>query len=555
MMRKVLLLLSFLFIFFLLKPANVLAEKINSFDVKIVAHKDGLMDVTETINYDFENLSRHGIYRYIPLYSKVGDLYRIIKIRNVDVRRDDQSEEFKKTQDSQKVNIKIGNANRTITGSHIYKISYTVENGIGSNFPDHDEIYWNATGNEWTVPIEKASIDISTDFGVNTTKFICYTGATGSKASNCTVSNLSTSTGLLSEGEGLTAVAVFPSGTFPKSILSKSAPSTFAEKILGFIWQNILAIYFLLNIILPAVLIFWYQKKKNKKRFGPPAVNFDTPMDEGGQRIPPALAGTIDTAKLDRNDVTATIFDLAIRKYIKLEERNTEGKALGIIKTTDKKQTITKLKEDDEKLTPFEKKLYDRLFESGDSTDVEDLKTDFYKTFQDMETEIFKQLVEKKYYTRNPKIQRGLLGFFGIASIFTSNIILAGVLFLLVNKLNGRTPLGDEIDYKIDGLKLFLKSMDRNYNWQALKFYTVEQMIPYAMALGYIDKFMEQLKIIKPDYNPTWYTGYSGSFYGSYAGFYAGMNSSIITSAPSSSSGFSGGSSGGGGGGGGGGSW
>ncbi len=554
-MRKVWLLLSLIFIFFFFRPTHVFAEKINSFDVKITAHKDGFMDVTETIDYDFENLSRHGIYRYIPLYSKVGDLYRIIKIGNVDVQRDGQSEEFKKTQDSQKVNIKIGNASRTITGSHIYKISYTVENGIGSNFPDHDEIYWNATGNEWTIPIEKASIDVVTDFGINPTNFICYTGTIGSKNSDCTVKGSSAGTGLLSAGEGLTAVTVFSAGTFPKSILSKSAPSTFAEKIFGFVWQNILAIYFLLNIILPAILISWYQKKKNKKRFGPPAVNFDTPVDEKGQRLPPALAGTIDNAKLDRNDVTATIFDLAIRKYIKLEETTESSKALGIINTSKKKQMITKLKADDGKLTSFEKKLYSRLFESGNNVDVEDLKADFYKTFQDMETEIFKQLVEKKYYTKNPKIQRGFLVFFGIVSILTSNIILAGVLFFLANKLNGRTPLGDEIDYKIDGLKLFLKSMDRNYNWQAMKFYTVEQMIPYAMALGYIDNFMEQLKILNPDYNPTWYTGYRGSFYGSYLGFYAGMNSSITTSTPSSSSGFSGGSSGGGGGGGGGGSW
>ena len=551
---KKLFFLLFLLIFFL-KPSFALAEKINSFDVRITAHKNGLMDITETISYDFENLDKHGIYRFIPLYSRVGDLYRIIKIENVDIGRDGQSEEFRKTQDSQKVNIKIGNASRTITNAHIYKISYTVANGIGSNFSDHDEIYWNATGNEWEIPIEKASINITTDFGANSTNFICYTGATGSRDANCTVAGLAAMTNNLLEGEGLTAVMVFPLNTFPKSILLKSPPSTFAEKIFGFLWQNILVIYFLLNIILPAVLIFWYQKKKNKKRFGAPTVNFDTPMDENGQRIPPALAGTIDNAKLDRNDVTATIFDLAIRKYIKLEETEGSSKTLGIIGTSKKKQMITKLKEDDEKLTLFEKKLYSRLFESGNSIDVEDLKKDFYKTFQDMETEIFKLLVEKGYYFKNPKMQRALLLFAGLFFLVSLNIFLAGLLFFLAARLIGRTALGDEMDYRIDGLKLFLKSMDRNFKWQAEKFYVAEQMIPYAMALGYIDKFMEQLKIINPNYSPTWYAGYSGSFYASYAGFYSTVGSNITTSAPSSSSGFSGGSSGGGGGGGGGGSW
>jgi hypothetical protein len=52
----------------------------------------------------------------------------------------------------------------TITGSHVYKISYTVENGIGSNYQDHDEIYWNATGNEWQVPIENAGTKIDNGF-------------------------------------------------------------------------------------------------------------------------------------------------------------------------------------------------------------------------------------------------------------------------------------------------------------------------------------------------------------------------------------------------------
>ena len=143
----------------------------------------------------------------------------------------------------------------------------------------------------------------------------------------------------------------------------------------------------------------------------------------------------------------------------------------------------------------------------------------------------------------------------GIVALFFGNVFLSGMFFFLSYKLIGRTALGDEVDYQIDGLKLFLKSMDRNYKWQADKFYTVEAMIPYAMSLGFIDKFMEQLKIINPEYKPTWYTGYHGAFFASYGAFYSSVNSNVTTSAPSSSSGSSGGFSGGGGGGGGGGSW
>ncbi|MCL6096914.1 MAG: DUF2207 domain-containing protein [Patescibacteria group bacterium] len=548
-MKKLLLFLISLS-FFLFIPQASFAEVIHNFDTNITAHKNGNLDVTETINYDFENVFKHGIYRYIPLYSKVGDLYRILNIKDVRVERDGINENFTFNKNNEQVYLKIGNADKTITGPHIYKISYTVENGIGSNFSDHDEIYWNATGNSWQITIEKASAKVETDFSAKQSSFICFQGSVGEKDTGCKVSkNSAESSRILSSGEGLTIVAVYPAGTFPKSILSKTPPETLGQKAFALILKNYLYILIFLNILIPLYLFYWYQKHKNKKRFGPPAVNFDIPKDEKGVVLRPALAGTIDTSKLERDDITATIFDLAIRKYIKLAQTKVVKK-MAPDKT---EQTITKLKGDDGELEGFEKILFDRLFETGDSIKISDLRLDFYKTFQDMEKEVFKTLVDKKYYTKNPKIQKTVLVVLSFIAFFTFNIILGFALFFLSRKLNGRTALGDEIDFKIDGLKLFLKSMDRNYKWQAEKFYTVEQMIPYAMALGYIDKFMEALKILKPDYNPSWYGG--GNFYTNYAIFYAASSTNFTTSAPSSSSGSSGGFSGGGGGGGGGGSW
>ncbi len=543
--------LTFVLYLFFIAP-SAFAEEINSFDVSLTAHKDGSMDVVENIQYDFGYSSRHGIYRDIPLFSKVGDLYRIIKIQNVLIERDGKKEKFETTNSKEKISFKIGNANKTITGEHLYKISYTVQNGIGSNFPDYDEIYWNATGNEWEATINKASLKINSDFNIKPTNYICYEGAYGGKDKSCSINKGVISSGqILYPGYGLTGVAVFPKGTFPPSVLYKELPKTTSEKIGETFLKNIWLIFLFINLVLPIVLMIWYEKKKNKKRFGPPSVNFDIPKDEFGKRIAPAISGTIDSAKLERDDVVATIFDLAIRKYIKLEEIKIKKQ----LRPDKVEQKITKLKERDKTFSKFEERVFDRLFEDGQSVLAEDLKKDFYKTFQSMEDDIFKELVDKKYYFKNPKIQKGLLVVLGMIALFSGGFILGIVLIYLSRKLIGRTALGDEIDFKIDGLKLFLKSMDRNYEWQAKKFYTVEQMIPYAMALGYIDKFMDQLKIIKPDYNPTWYSGYHGNFYLSYGAFYSSVSSNMTTSAPSSSSGSSGGFSGGGGGGGGGGSW
>jgi len=506
------------------------------------------MDIAETINYDFEGEYRHGIYRNIPLSSMADNLYRIIRIDNIHVLKDSQIEKFSTTNNSKNVNIKIGDANVAITGIHTYTISYEVTNGIGSNFEDHDEIYWNATGNNWKINIEKASAKIETDFDAKLNSLMCFEGQIGSRNQICNVSgNIANSSQTLYPGYGLTIVAVYSPNTFPKSILSQKPPQSGGEKIFYFILKNYIYVFVVLNFILAPYLIYWYQKHKNKKRFGPPTVNFDIPKDDQKQIIRPALAGTIDSAKLDTNDVVATIFDLAIRKYIKLEETKTKIKFFPDLKD----QKIIKLKNTDKNLNSYERILYERFFKTGNYVNVSTLKNDFYETFSDIEKDVFKNLVEKNYYTKNPKHQKVFLLILVLISFFSTNIILSAVLIFLLFKLNGRTSQGDEMDFKIDGLKIFLKSMNRNYKWQTKNFYTVEEMIPYAMALGFIDKFMKQLKIIKPNYNPTWYSG-TNNFYTSYTMFYSGVTSSM---APISSSGSSGGFSGGGGGGGGGGSW
>jgi len=566
---------------FLLFPNKSFAEVIRSFDTQITAHKNGTMDITETIVYDFENENKHGIFRDIPLVTKVGDLNRVTKINFINILRDGNKEEYKDQSSNLEASVKIGRANTLITGPHTYTISYLVENGIGSNFEDHDEIYWNITGNNWQIPIEKAQSKIATDFGPPDTqdklakslragivpdKAICFTGSFGARDEDCDISQVSLvrATRELGSGEGFSAAWSFPKNTFPPSILQKEAPSQKTQVpfiILGFIF---LGIPILLNLIIAPILFIWYWKKKRKKGLGEPPVNFDVPKDSKGKRVAPAEAGSIDIHKVDRDDIVATIFDLAIRKYIEIKEIKREktlglfgaGMDYAIVKLPARNAThsVAGGKEYDG-TSEFEKTLLNKLFSEGSSIELFSLQKEFYKTFQKIEEDIFASHIRRGFYVKNPKLQMQLLLTFGIVLIAFGGPILGAVMIYLSRKLNGRTKLGDEVDFKIDGLKIFLKNMKRNYKWQAEKLYLVEEFIPYAIAFGIIDQFMKELKEIYPKYNPTWYHG-NLAFYAASSSMFSSMSSSFTTSAPSSSSGFSGGGfSGGGGGGGGGGSW
>ncbi len=541
----------------LLTPYKALAnESIKNFDVTLTAQKNGVMNISEKIVYDFGYGERHGIYRYIPTIAKVGDLYRDMKINFISLTRDGIEEPYSVSNTGEENSVKIGRANRTITGIHEYNINYTVENGVGSNFTDHDEIYWNVTGNSWQVPIEAASITITTDFGAQIEKAICFTGAKSLRETNCIVNQLGDSSTIaisqpLAMNEGFTIVSAFPVNTFPKSTLLHIKPQEESYNILG----DIFIIQFLLcNFFIAPLLIIWYFSTKNKKRFGSPTVNFEFPKTSNGKRIIPANAGTIDNAQLDENDIVATIYDLAIRKYILIEQIKKKGKFFGIGGSEEYK--LTKLK-DFENLSEFEQTLANCIFNNSESTFLKDTSIT-YSDFSKLEKENFRYLIDSKIYAKNPKSQMGSLLMLGVVSFLFGGFILGPTIMFLSRKLNGRTQIGDELDFKIDGLKIFLKATDRYTTWQAKNLLFLEKMIPYAIALGFIDEFMEQIKILDPDYAPSWYKG-NNNFFTSYHVMSSSMSSQVTTTAPSSSSGFSsgssGGSSGGGGGGGGGGSW
>lgn len=557
-MKKVLLLSILFALFLLITPQKIYAEEIiKNFNVEITAHKNGDMTIIEKIEYDFGADNRHGIFRYIPTYTKLEDanLYRVSEITFTDIKRDGRSEKYTTDYAPDKVELKIGDPDKTIFGKHTYEIIYEVKNGIASNFDTHDEIYWNITGNEWPVSIENASAIIKTDTNAKIQELTCFTGGKGDAEKECS-STIDESTALfnttseLFSDQGLTVVVSYPVGTFPKSKLVDKPP-TFDPDFIAFL-KVYAIIWLILNIIIAPVIWRKYQQKKNKVSLGSPVVNFDIPKGEDGKVITPMEAGIIDNTKLEQNDVMATIFDLAIKKIIKIEEIE-KKKTLGIFGGNSEYKLI-RLKENDAVDTEFEKTLLDKLFNGGKSeVNMKDIKT-FYMTFQKLEKESFQSLINRGFYTKNPKDQKAGLLIIGIILTVSLNIILGPLLIYLSTKLNGRTALGDKMDWQVEGLKIFLKNMKRHYNFQAKEAITVEKYIPYAMAFGFIDEFMEQLKDLVPEYKPTWYSGHT-NFYVMNSAFNSSMSGSFTTTAPSSSSGFSGGSSGGGGGGGGGGSW
>jgi len=194
------------------------AERIRHFGVDVQLDAEGHYFVEERIVYDFESAQRHGIYRDIPVrYQRsIGSYHlKLDAIQVTDAAGDVL--QSKTTRRGGNVRIRIGDPKQTVTGVHEYRIVYRVRRGM-LFFEGHDELYWNATGNAWKVPVDAATATVSLPPGsAAATRSACFTGPQGSLESACGSEEQDGSVSFasrraLGQREGLTLVLAIPKG-------------------------------------------------------------------------------------------------------------------------------------------------------------------------------------------------------------------------------------------------------------------------------------------------------------------------------------------------------
>ena len=198
MIKKI---IVFLFLTILLIPSISLAqneEQIQSFETEIKVNSDSTINVKEKIHYFFAS-PKHGIQRHIPqrYLDKEKNKYFSTQIENIQVTdNNNRPWSYSQSQDQNYLVLKIGDADKTIDGAQTYIISYQVT-GVLNYFSDHDELYWNVTGNDWEVPIGKVTAKVTLPEKTTNLKATCYTGAAGNTSQNCeaqTAKNMATYT-------------------------------------------------------------------------------------------------------------------------------------------------------------------------------------------------------------------------------------------------------------------------------------------------------------------------------------------------------------------------
>ncbi len=556
----------------LLTAAPAAAERtlvIQNFGVTVNVAPDGSILVEEVIVPRFTG-TWNGIFRTIPVQYRTPQGLNYTLRLDIEAVTDDQDRElrYESSRERHYRKLKIWIPGATDTTKTV-KLRYRVSNGLRF-FDEHDELYWNVTGDEWEAPIESATARVRLPEGVSGIRATAFRGAYGSTdRSTVTVESngvRAETTRGLGFREGLTVVVGWSPGIVHRP--------TAVEKTASLVYSN-------LPLAIP-LLVFLGMLSVWRARGRDPALSPITTQYEPPDHLTPAELGTLVDGTPDMRDITATIVHLAVRGYVHIAESK-EERMFGLLSSQDYTFSLKKPRGDWGVLKAHERDLLQAMFSgTSESVSLSDLKNKFYKHLPGLRNDLYGMLVRGGYYTARPDRVRafyivgglvvgGLLavlggtvmGSFGmqpIAGIVAG--ILSGIIIVSFGWfMPSRTVRGTRELEKVLGFQEFLSRVESDRLDRVVKTPQMfEQFLPYAMALGVEDTWAKAFEGIYKE-PPQWYTGPAGvhvfrpSSFTSSLGAMSTQAATAMASAPRSSggSGFGGGGSSGGGFGGGGG--
>ncbi len=556
---------AFLVLLLGILPGPVAAQvrnwRIADFKDTIAINRDASAFVSEKIALVFVG-QWHGIHRTIPVEypGPHGTNYTLfVDVKSVtDENGNKLKYESSKSGDFLDLKIYIPDA---VDATRVVNIDYTARNANRA-FDDHDEFYWNVTGNDWPVPIDHASAFVTLpENAAGGLRAQAFTGVYGSTQGAATAEVkgadvvFETANPLPMRG-GLT-IDIY----IPKGVLKEPGALT---KLFWFLGSN--PIVFLPLLTLAVMFGLWHTVGKDPE----PGMSV-APMYEPPKGLTPAEVGTLIDDSTDPRDITSTIVDLAVRGYIKIEEK---VDTFLVFKKKDYVFHLLKPREQwGNDLSPHERVMLENIFAGGSETQLSSLKNRFYTAIPVIREDIMSALKRKGMYMLDPGSANGYsiaaavaivllvaaLWYLGWKNLFNSVPLLIGsglisalIWFLFARQMTAKTVLGARTVVAVLGFQEFMNRVDAD-RIKRLPPDTFEKYLPYAMALGVEQHWAQAFADIVKD-PPNWYVSqgayaFNPIFFSNSMHSMASDMHQVFVSAPrasSSGSGFGGGGGGGG---------
>ena len=577
------------------------SEKIRNYEVTVQINKNGTLTVNEVIDYQFGEEFKHGIYRDIPLRSKrFGfDVHKSFIKMNW-IKRDGKDEEYTKNHFYEGIRYRIGSETELVNlykTESIYELNYDIYNAVFEKDGIY-QVYYNAIGQFWNVPIEQASVIIRFPDGQKIKKneiekLEVYTGSYGEKGENYDIlendEEIHISTKELEAKNGLTFMLNLKTDKISPTLLDKL-------KIVYLSNPAIIILPFLLLFLTIYSIVTWnlFGRDPQGKSVIP---EFNLPKD-----ISPMFAAYINGERDTVEILNAGIFTLLTKGFIVANRVNGEIKYNKGFKTVYTQETelaeeermlLDALSSEKNNIFGGEKRIYNKA-----NSIIEILKDKYHKIiyknngsflvpfycaapvfmifiFSQTNFEIFNPFIilyvfivlgsffHRIWITVSKKLLMGVIiiavlgvSFYQGIEIFVF-VAYFVILFITYSKLIGKyTNEGLRKKEYLKGMKMYIKTAEEN---QIRKFDNVKELIeyfngilPFAVALGVkseaIKLMKKTIKIYNFDINESYinshthiYAYSNHSFTNAFSRSYSSGKSKIMSEKFSSSKSGSGG--------------
>jgi hypothetical protein len=490
---------------------------IDRFAVTVDVQPGASLAVREAITFAFRG-AHQGIYRVIPVRYPRGGFEFALRLDGVQVLDEDfRPLRSEVSYSSRYVRIKAwvpGAENRTRT----ITVAYRVRRGL-FRVEDHEELYWNVTGDEWDVPIREAEATVVSPASVplDEVQSAAYTGYRGiagtdyteQRASNLLVFRTSRP---LRPREGLTIAVAWPADAI-------GGPSA---------WRS--AVWFLQDnwpiglpvLTLALAFLAWWRYGRD------PATRLSIkPEYQPPPGLAPAEAGALLSERAQPSDVVATLVDLAVRGYLRIEPLT---RADG-----DPDYLIRRLKPilGDPAIRPFELFVLAVIFDTDWTLNMRllsEIRLDYDNAFPPIRREIYRTMIRRRLFPTSPEHVRSIWRALGItiavsgafayvwppawagsrAAVLALGLGLSGLIVAAVSPfMPKRTWDGARALVRVRGFQDFLERAEKD-RLERLPADTLHRWLPWAIALGVTERWIRRFEGLRVD-APAWYAG-TGSF-------------------------------------------
>jgi hypothetical protein len=607
-------------------------DRMSSFTADYVLDAEGGATVTETIDYVFGTSGgvKHGILRNIVTRQAVTDAdgrsseenfrYYDLDLESVTSPTGAPTETKLTDQSGGETQIRIGDPNVTVSGTQSYVVKYHLAN-VMNPFPDHAEFFYNVFVGD-AVPKDRVKVTVTGPGGVTSVR--CVRGSNPGRdcdSAQAGQTAVFTADNLLGN-EDLTIATSLPRAGFGELKPDiRAAGSSYDEgqaKVLtslalaGGIGAPLVAAGVMGVLIATRGRDEWYAGVTPGLSPGsadavapgtvpppPPAptlrgrrpeiaVQFNPPPG-----VQPGMVGTMIDESADTIDVSATVMDLAVRGFLRIEEIQS-----GTMFSRTDWRLVQLTPPPGQTLRPYEATVLEGLFADGSDVTLSDLKYKFNTTLNLAIRQMYTEVVERGWFRRSPQRQRAgwqALGFLligagavscfylgvitraidrtggfgvGIPSgiVLGLGLIVAGLIFRILGKrMAAKTAAGSAVYAQSLGFRKYLETAEADQIRFEEASAIFSRYLPYAIVFGVADRWAGTFQKVaeaaaaagSPIIMPTWYI-YSGAMFpdftsiadgaGSFASSAGGTFAATASSASSGGSAFGGGGFSGGGG-------